>query len=235
MKRTELLLGKDGLNKLNESSVIIFGIGGVGSFTAEALARAGVGHIGLCDADVVDESNLNRQLYALTSTLGMKKTEVAKSRILDINPEARVSTYDFFFDAETLSQIDFSKYDYIVDAIDSMDSKVLLIKEAHQNGIGIVSALSTGNKLDPYMFEVSDIYKTSVCPIARILRKRLKDEGIPKHKVVYSKEPPVPHRDTSYSEGEKRTIGSISFVPSVAGLLLAKETVFDLIERKNNG
>ena len=235
LTRTELLLGNDELNKIKKSSVIIFGIGGVGSFTAEALARTGVGRIGVCDADVVSFSNINRQLYALNSTIGNKKTEVAQKRILDINPEAIVDTYDFFFDADTLSRIDLSRYDYIVDAIDSMESKVLLISEAHRLGIGIISALSAGNKLDPLRFEIEDIFSTSVCPIAKILRKRLKDIGVTQHKVVYSKEPPVTHRSVLCSDNNKRVIGSVAFVPSVMGLLLAKETVFDLIERNNNG
>ena len=235
LSRAEILLGKDCMNRLKDSSVMVFGIGGVGSFTAEALARTGIGRIGGCDADVVAPSNSNRQLYALNSTVGMKKTDVAKQRILDINPEAIVETYDFFFDSTTISKIDLSRYDYIVDAIDSMDSKVLLITQAHRLGVGIVSALSAGNKLDPLGFIASDIFSTSVCPIAKILRKRLKDAGISHHKVVYSKEPPSPHKEDYVSENGKRIIGSIAFVPSVMGLLLAKETVFDLIERKNNG
>ncbi len=230
--RSEMLLGREALEKLKNSSVLVFGAGGVGSYAIEALARCGIGRIGICDNDSVCETNINRQLFALASTVGKKKVEVAKSRVLDINPSADVAIYDFFFDSESESLIDFGKYDFIVDAIDSMDSKVLLIKKAHMNKIGIVSALSAGNKLDPYRFEISDIYSTSVCPIAKILRKRLREIGIESHKVVYSKEPPVPLNGTDITDGGKRTVGSISFVPSVMGLLLAKETVFTLIERE---
>ncbi len=232
LSRSEMLIGSEAIAALHDSSVLVFGAGGVGSYTIEALVRSGIGRIGICDADVVAPSNINRQLFALASTVGMKKTEVAKRRVMDINPEVNVDTYDFFFSEATESLIDFARYDYIVDAIDSMDSKVLLIKKAKSLGIGVVSALSAGNKLDPYRFEVSDIYSTSVCPIAKILRKRLRDEGVEAHKVVYSKEPPAPLYEVSADGSGKRTVGSIAFVPSVMGLLLAKETVFDLIESK---
>lgn len=230
--RTCMILGNDAVKKLQNSSVIVFGIGGVGSYTVEALARCGVGRIGVCDADKICESNINRQLFALTSTIGKKKTDVAAQRIFDINPNAKVDTYDFFYDETTQELIDLLSYDYIVDAIDSMDSKVLLIKKAHLLGIGIVSALSAGNKLDPYRFETSDIYSTSVCPIAKILRKRLRDENVESHKVVYSKESPCRIFSNDLCDGGKRTVGSISFVPSVMGLLLAKEAICDLIERE---
>ncbi len=230
-----MLLGNDGMEKLYSSSVLVFGAGGVGSYTIEALARMGIGRIGICDADTVCETNINRQLYALTSTVGKSKTSVAKERILDINPNAQVDVYDFFYDDKTADRIQLSEYDFIVDAIDSMDSKVHLIYEANRLNINIISALSAGNKLDPTRFEVADIYSTSVCPIAKILRKRLKDIGIPSHKVVYSKEPPVQLHSVDVDDNGKRCVGSISFVPSVMGLILAKETVFSIIESENNG
>lgn len=228
--RTKMLLGSRGVEILKASSVLVVGAGGVGSYAIEAIARCGVGRIGVCDSDVVCQSNINRQLFALTSTLSMKKTQVAKNRILDINPLAQVEVYDFFFDQTTVDKIDFTSYDFIVDAIDSLPSKILLIKTAKDNNVGIISALSAGNKLDPCAFEVDDIYNTSVCPIAKILRKRLKEEGIGSHRVVYSKEPCI-KTNTDNVTGE-RCVGSISFVPSVMGLILAKETVLTLVERE---
>lgn len=233
--RTKMLIGESGIAALKNSSVLVLGIGGVGSYTAEALARAGIGKIGICDADFVSASNINRQLYALNSTVGLKKTFVAKNRILDINPCANVEEYDFFFDSNSLDRFDLSMYDYIVDAIDSMESKVLLITEAHKMDIPIVSALSAGNKMDPGMFEVADIFSTSVCPIAKILRRKLKDAGVTHHKVIYSKETPVKPYTADAPEDNKKMVGSISFVPSVMGLLLAGEVIKDLLERENNG
>ncbi len=229
--RTQMLLGKEAIETLKASSVLIVGAGGVGSYAIEAIARSGVGRIGVCDSDVVCESNINRQLFALNSTLSMKKVEVAKNRILDINPDAVVEVYDFFFDDTTVQHINFQSYDFIVDAIDSMESKILLIKTAKKYDVRIISALSAGNKLDPCAFEVSDIYNTSVCPIAKILRRRLKEEGIVSHRVVYSKEPCV-RVEGNCDDAGKRNVGSISFVPSVMGLILAKETVLSLVERE---
>lgn len=229
--RTKMLLGSDAIDILKASSVLIVGAGGVGSYAVEAIARCGVGRIGVCDSDAICESNINRQLFALNSTISMKKVDVAKERILDINPCAAVKVYDFFFDETTLEKIDFQSYDFVVDAIDSMESKILLIKTAKKYNIGIISALSAGNKLDPCAFEVDDIYNTSVCPIAKILRKRLKEEGVSSHRVVYSKEPCIRTHGTCDVAG-KRNVGSISFVPSVMGLILAKETVLSLIERE---
>ncbi len=232
LSRTEMLLGTEAVNTLKASSVIVFGAGGVGSYTVEALARCGVGHIAVCDADTVSQTNINRQLIATVSNVGRKKTDVIKERILDINPTALVETFDFFYDSESSYKIDLSRYDFIVDAIDSMDSKVFLISEAHRLNIKCVSALSAGNKLDPTRFETSDIFSTTVCPIAKILRKRLKEIGITSHKVVYSKEPPSELYKIDVDDNGKRCVGSISFVPSVMGLILAKETVFGLIERE---
>lgn len=234
LTRTKMLLGDLSMTRLKSSSVIVFGAGGVGSYTIEALSRMGISRIGICDADTVCETNINRQLFALTSTVGKKKTEVAKERILDINPDARVDVYDFFYDNNTAERIPLAEYDFIVDAIDSMDSKVFLIAEANRLNISIISALSAGNKLDPTRFEVSDIYSTSVCPIAKILRKRLKDMQIPSHKVVYSKEPPAQLYSVDVDDNGKRCVGSVSFVPSVMGLILAKEAVFSIIERDGN-
>ncbi len=231
--RSEMLLGPEAIKKLVNASVLVVGLGGVGSYTVEALVRSGISRVGLCDADTVSKTNINRQLYALVSTVGMKKTDVAKKRVLDINPCVIVDTYDFFFDENSAHLIDFDSYDYVVDAIDSMDSKVLLIKTAHLKGIGIISALSAGNKLDPYKFEPADIYSTSVCPVARLLRKRLREENIDHHKVIYSKEPPVKLYETEVGDSGKKNVGSVSFVPSVMGLFLAREVVLDLIERES--
>lgn len=231
LSRTEMMLGTEAVNTLKKSSVIVFGAGGVGSYTIEALARCGIGRIAVCDADTVSVTNINRQLIATVSNVGRKKTEVIKERILDINPNAVVETFDFFFDESTLERIDLSQYDFVVDAIDSMDSKVLLICESHKLKIKSISALSAGNKLDPTRFQTADIYETSICPIAKILRKKLREKGIESHKVVYSKEPPVELYKTDVDDNGKKCVGSISFVPSVMGLILAKEVVLELIER----
>lgn len=228
--RTAMLLGQDGINVLNNAKVIVFGVGGVGSFVTEALARCGLKRLDVVDADVVSLSNVNRQIIALHSTVGRKKVDVAKERIVDISPDTLVDTYDVFYEENTKAMFDFSKYDYIVDAIDSMDSKVLLVKEAKASNIPIISALSTGNKLDPSSFIITDIFKTSVCPIAKIMRKRLRDENIEKLKVVYSTEPPLPSKLEVEYDGKRKPIGSISFVPSVVGLMIAGEVIRDLIK-----
>ena len=227
--RTAMLIGGDGMTKLNRSRVIVFGVGGVGSFAVEALSRCGLQRLDVVDADVVSVTNVNRQLIALHSTVGKKKVDVAKERILDISPETEVNTFDFFYSADTKDMIDICEYDYIVDAIDSMDSKILLVKEAKEKGVPIISSLSTGNKLDASRFSVSDIYSTSVCPIAKIMRKRLRAEGIESLKVIYSTEEPISPDASFLSDGGKRTVGSISFVPSSVGLLLASEVIRDLI------
>ena len=222
--RTELLIGKEGLEKLKKAKVAIFGIGGVGSFVAEGLARAGIGHLVLVDNDVVDITNINRQIEATHSSLGKYKIDVMKDRILDINQNAIVETYKpDEIEGGEINIID-NSYTYIVDAIDTMTSKLKLIEKANNENVRIISATGTGNKLEPEMFEVADIYETSVCPVCKILRKELKERGISKLKVVYSKEKPIKHEETG------NILGSISFVPSVAGLIIAGEVVKDIIK-----
>lgn len=225
--RTISLIGIDAFEKLKGSSVAVFGIGGVGSYVSEALARSGVGSITLVDGDNVDISNINRQLIALHSTIGLPKVEVAKRRIMDINPNAQVNAVKLFYC--TPSAFSLNGYDYIVDAIDTVTSKLLLIEEAYKKNIPIISSMGAGNKLDPSKFEVTDIYKTSVCPLARVMRRELKKHGIEHLKVVYSKEPPIsPHQNDSPEL--KKSPASIAFVPSVAGLILAGEVIRDLAE-----
>ena len=226
--RTELLLGSEKLNKLKNSTVAVFGVGGVGGYVAEALARCGVGHIVLVDNDVVSLTNLNRQVIALQSTIGMPKTEVMKNRITDINPSAVVEVKNCFYLPETSGEFDFSKYDYVVDAIDTVTGKLQLVMQANECGTPIISSMGTGNKLDPTAFEVADIYKTSVCPLARVMRYELKKRGIKKLKVVYSKEKPVDIGNVEIDGG--KNVGSIAFVPSVAGLIIASEVVKDLCQ-----
>ena len=231
--RTALLLGETSIEKLKNASVAIFGIGGVGSYTAEALARSGVGRFSLYDNDTVSLTNLNRQIIALHSTMGMPKVEVMKARILDINPEAVVEANLCFYDSVTAETIDLSQFDYIIDAIDTVSSKLLLVEKAAALGKPIMSSMGAGNKLDPTRFEVTDIHKTSVCPLAKVMRKELKNRGIRKLKVVYSKEEPLKPIDTGVIEtplNQKRQLpGSIAFVPSVAGLIIAGEVVKDLV------
>jgi len=237
--REELLIGKDGLNILKNSKVAVFGIGGVGSFSVEALARAGIGSIVLVDDDKISITNINRQLIALNSTVGKYKVDVMKDRISDINENASVEIHKCFFNQDTIQEFDFSSYSYIVDAIDTVSSKLLLVKIAKQNNIPIISCMGAGNKFEPTAFEVSDIFKTSVCPLARVMRLELKKMGIDKLKVVYSKEQPKTplsdNNDTELSlkDSKKRQIaGSLSFVPSVAGLIIAGEVIKDLINYK---
>lgn len=226
--RTAMLLGKKKIDILQSSRVIVFGTGGVGSYAVEALARCGLKRLDIVDCDVVSTTNINRQLIALQSTVGRKKVDVVRERILDISPDTEVDAYDFFYDADTMHKIDFSKYDYVVDAIDSMNSKILLIKQAKENNVPIISALSAGNKLDITKFKVADIYETSVCPIAKVLRKKLKEERIDSLKVVFSTEQPIEADNSFLADEGKRTVGSISFVPSAVGLLLASEVIKDL-------
>lgn len=225
--RTELLLGSDAMERLYSSSVIVFGVGGVGSYTVEALARSGIGHIGLVDNDTVCQSNINRQLIATHKSIGCQKVDVAKERIADINPKAKVTTYPVFYGTDTVNTIDLTPYDYIVDAIDTVSAKLLLIQQAHELGIPIISSMGAGNKLDPARFEIADIYKTSMCPLARVMRYELRKRGIPKLTVVYSKEEaltPIPPDAQAPSSG-KRVPGSIAFVPSTAGLILAGHVI----------
>ena len=225
--RTEMLIGTDGVEKLQKSRVIVFGVGGVGGYAAEALARAGVGHIELVDSDCVALSNINRQIIATHNTVGMYKTEAMRDRIATINPECRVVCHSVFFDNDTKYQFNFTNYDYIIDAIDSLGAKIELIASAYEAGTPIISAMGAGNKLDPTLFEVSDISKTTVCPLARAVRIALRKRGINHLKVVYSKEEPVVPPEVN--DGERRRVpASISFVPSVMGLILAGEVVKDV-------
>lgn len=226
--RTEMLIGKENLDRLKDSHIAVFGIGGVGSYTTEALARAGVEQLTLIDADTVNESNLNRQLIATVNTIGRKKVDVAKERIHQINPDAKVNVYPIFFDEGTMGEIDFSGVDYIVDAIDSVKSKVALVILAKEKGIPIISSMGTGNKLDPTRFEVADISKTSVCPLARVMRKQLGLRGIKHLKTVYSKEDAITSLASDDGDNSRPIPASISFVPSVAGLIIAGEVVKDI-------
>ena len=228
--RTELLIGKDNVEKLNKLKVAIFGIGGVGSFVVEGLARAGIGNFVLIDHDIVSETNINRQIIATTKTIGMPKVEVAKERILEINPDAKVEIIKEFFMPDSKEILD-NSIDYIVDAIDTVTAKIELVQRANKLNIPIISSMGTGNKLDPTKFEVTDIYKTSVCPLAKVIRKELRQRGIKKLKVLYSKEEPIKTKQTSTQnqETKKQVPGSISFVPSVAGLIIAGEVIKDLI------
>ncbi len=222
--RTELLIGKDGIKRLRNSKVAIFGIGGVGSFVVEALARAGVGNFVLIDSDKVSKSNLNRQLIATIKTIDKYKVDVAKERILEINPDAKVEIFKEFFMPESSHEMIDESIDYIVDAIDTVTAKIELVVTANKMNIKIISAMGTGNKLDPTRFEVTDIYKTEMCPLAKVMRKELKNRDIKHLKVVYSKEEPIINRQTP---------GSVSFVPSVCGLIIAGEVIKDLIGINN--
>ncbi len=228
LSRTEMLIGKKNIEKLKSSRVAVFGIGGVGGYVVEALARSGVGSIDLIDSDKVDVTNLNRQIIATHKTVGTLKTEAAKQRINDINPEIIVNTHNIFFDNETVNTFSFKDYDYIVDAIDTVSSKILLILNAQKNGVPIISCMGTGNKLNAAMLEVTDIYKTSVCPLARVMRYELKKRGVKELKVVYSKEEPI--KPLCQPEQSGRHIpASTAFVPGAAGLIIAGEVVKDLI------
>ena len=230
--RTELLIGKEGVEKLNKAKVAIFGIGGVGSFIVEGLVRAGIQNFILVDNDEICLTNLNRQLHATMQTIGQSKVDVMKQRILEINPKAIVETYKEFYMPDSKVKILDKSVDYIIDAVDTVTAKIGLVIEANELNIPIISSMGTGNKLDATKFEVSDIYKTSVCPLAKVMRKELKQRGIKKLKVVYSKEEPIAQRNIiSEEESNKRQIpGSISFVPSVAGLIIAGEVIKDIIK-----
>lgn len=226
--RQVLLMGRENLSRLKNSHVAVFGVGGVGSYTAEALARAGIGHITLVDNDTVNITNINRQLIALHSTIGMQKTEAAKARILDINPECHVTAINQFY---TGSEIELYGFDWIADAIDTVSSKLALIENAHRLGVNIISCMGTGNKLDPTKLILTDISKTSMCPLAKVIRTELRKRGILHHPVVYSAEQPVPHREESEEdESRRKTIGSISFVPSSAGLIMAGKIINNIID-----
>ena len=247
--RTELLLGRNGMEALRHARVAIFGIGGVGGYTVEALVRSGVGTLDLIDDDRVCLTNINRQIFATRKTVGQYKVDVAKERILEINPDATVYTYKTFYMPDTADQFDFSQYDYVVDAIDTVTGKLELIMQAQRAGVPIISSMGAGNKLDPTAFEVADIYETSVCPLARVMRRELKKRGIEKLKVVYSKETAmVPIEDMSIScrancicppgtarkcTQRRQVPGSNAFVPPVAGLIIAGEVIKDLV--RSNG
>ncbi len=218
--RTELLIGENAMKTLTNKHVAIFGVGGVGSYVTEAIARCGVGHITLVDKDVVDPTNINRQLIALHSTIGQPKAEITKKRISDINPNAAVDALCMFYNEETADKFDFENFDYIIDAIDTVTSKLLLIEMAKKANVPIISCMGTGGKLNPSLFEVTDIKKTHTCPLAKVIRKELKDRKIYNLKVVFSPEKPVKSSEI---------IPSISFVPSAAGLLIASEVIKDLI------
>ncbi len=227
--RTEKLIGSEAMERLKRARVAIFGIGGVGGYVAEALARTGIGSISLIDSDKISLSNINRQIIATSETVGEYKAEAMAKRIKSINSEARVFVYKFFFNAETLPIFDLSSYDYIVDAIDTVSSKLLLIEEASRVGTRIISSMGTGNKLDPTRFEIQDIYKTSVCPLARVMRTELKKRGITSLKVLYSKEEPIKVSiDDESAPKTRHAPASIAFVPSAAGLIIASEVVKDL-------
>jgi tRNA A37 threonylcarbamoyladenosine dehydratase len=230
--RSQLLLGAEAMQRLKDSRVAIFGIGGVGGYTAEALARGGVGTLDLIDSDTVSTTNINRQIIALHSTVGRYKTEVMAERIADINPQAQVTLRKCFFLPETADQFDFSRYDYVVDAVDTVTAKIEIILRAQQAGVPVISSMGAGNKLDPSKFEVADIYKTSVDPLARVMRRELKKRGVRKLKVVYSKEEPMKplgRIEADPEAGRKDVPGSSAFTPSAAGLLIASEVVKDLI------
>ena len=233
--RTAILLGEEAVSKLRKARVAVFGVGGVGGYTVEALARCGVGHLDLIDSDTVSISNINRQILATHSTVGMLKVEAAKNRILDINPECTVRTYPIFYLPETAEQFDFTQYDYIVDCIDTVTGKLQLVERAVAVETPIICSMGTGNKLDASAFQVADISKTSMCPLARIMRKELKKRGINHLKVVYSQEealtPDVDPEELART-GKRQIPGSVAFVPGAAGLILAGEVVKDLIKLK---
>lgn len=232
--RTEMLLGSDAMDKLRNARVAVFGLGGVGGYIVEALARSGVGALDIIDNDTVSITNLNRQIVAVEGTVGMPKTEAAKMRIMQINPDCKVTAYNTFYMPENSSDFDFTKYDYIADAIDTVTAKIELVMNANKCGTPIICSMGTGNKLNPAELEVADIYKTSVCPLARIMRYELKRRGIKKLKVVYSKEMPIvptgaaAEKCRAESTGKKNVPGSTAFVPAAAGMIIASEIVKDI-------
>lgn len=236
--RSRILFGEEGMRRLQQAKVAIFGIGGVGSYAAEALARSGIFHIDLIDSDTVAKSNINRQLVATVETIGRLKVQVMKERILSINPDAKVATFPCFYLPENAGDIDLSVYTYILDAVDTIAAKIKLAVEAKRNNVSLISCMGAGNKLDPTKFEVADLYETSVCPLAKVMRKELRACGIDSLKVVYSREVPVTKKSEiqeNLPEGSKRRSipGSVSFVPSVAGLIMAGEVVKDIIKGTN--
>ena len=229
--RTEILLGTAAMERLKASTVAVFGIGGVGSFAVEALARAGIGHLVLIDHDVVDVTNINRQIHATTKTIGKSKTELMRSRILEINPEAIIDTVDdFYLPNDDTDKYFVCDYDYVIDAIDTITGKIGLVIECNRRNLKIISSMGAGNKLDPTQFKVADIFSTSVDPIAKVMRKKLRENGISELKVVYSTEPPKDISNSAFliPDSSLKIIGSVSFVPSVAGLILAGEVIKEI-------
>lgn len=231
ISRTELLIGREDIEKLQSAKIAVFGVGGVGGYAVEALARCGVGTLVLTDNDTVNISNINRQIIALHSTIGRPKTEVMKERVLDINPSAKVELHNCFYLPENHDNYNFAEYDYVIDCVDTVAAKIDIILEAQRAGTPVISSMGTGNKLNPQLLEISDIYKTSVCPLARVMRYELKKRGVKKLKVLYSKENPI-KVSAPLEEGSKRRSipGSIAFVPAAAGLIIASEVVKDLIQ-----
>ncbi|WP_195937748.1 tRNA threonylcarbamoyladenosine dehydratase [Romboutsia sp. 1001713B170131_170501_G6] len=228
--RTGLIIGQEGIEKLKNSNVIVFGVGGVGSFAAEAIARAGVGNLTIVDFDDVDVTNINRQLPALHSTVGRDKVDVMKERILDINPDINIKAIKSLYNEETSEELLNEKYDYVVDAIDMVSSKIHLIETCKKKGLEIISSMGMGNKLDPTKIVVTDVHKTTMCPLAKVMRKELRDRKIKKLKVVFSTEKPRELKE-KIMNGKKVTPGSISFVPSVGGLVIASVVINDLINK----
>lgn len=228
--RTEFIFGKEGMERLAGARVAVFGIGGVGGHAVEALARSGIGALDLIDNDKVALTNINRQMVALLSTVGKYKVDVAEARIKDISPDCIVRTYRTFFMPDTADEFDFSQYDYVIDAIDTVTGKIEIIMRAKQAGVPVISSMGAGNKVDPTAFEVTDIYKTSVCPLARVMRREMKKRGVKSLKVVYSTEEAIkPTGDTCEDKGVRRSLpGSNAFVPSVAGLIIAGEVIKDI-------
>ena len=227
--RSAPFFGESGLEKLNGAHVAVFGIGGVGSYTVEALCRGGVGELTLIDNDEYSISNINRQLYATTSTVGVKKVEVAKTRALDINPEIKVNVYDKFILQDDIGGIDFSKFDYVIDAIDTISGKLEIIKQAKKHNVPVISAMGAGNKLDQTAFKVADIKDTKVCPLCKVMRKLLKDNGIDGLKVVYSEEKPIEIQSVGELKGNRPAPASNSFVPPIVGLILAGEVIKEIV------
>lgn len=228
--RTAYVYGEEAIEKLNKSRVAVFGVGGVGGYICEALCRAGVGSIDIFDRDSVSVSNINRQIIALHSTVGRPKIEVMKERMLDINPDCKVNAYNVFYLPENADEFDLSGYDYIADAVDTVAAKLEIAERAYKLGIPVISAMGAGNKTDPTRFEVADIANTTVCPLARVMRRELKARGIKKYKVVYSKEEPI-KSGVIDAESGKAIPGSLAFVPSVVGLIMAGEIVNDLVKK----
>ena len=229
LERTEMLLGGEAVQKLRRARVAVFGIGGVGGYAAEALARSGVGTLDLIDKDVVSTSNINRQIIALHSTVGRPKTQVMRERIRDISPDTVVNTYECFFLPENADSFDFTQYDYVLDAVDTVSAKLELAVRCDKARVPVISCMGAGNKLDPTLFEVADVYKTSVCPLAKVMRRELKARGIKSLKVVYSKEEAKKPLKTVTEEHRRAIPGSVSFVPSVAGLIMAGEAIKDIV------